>query len=123
MIGVDIVVVERIRKARERQGDRFLQKFLNRDEIAMVKKIETAAGFWAAKEAVAKALGTGIGETLSFHDIRLKKSEKGAPSFTLPPSIIKKFKIIDTSLSIAHDGGFAIAVAAIEIDKSREATS
>ncbi len=117
MIGVDIVVVERIRKAKERHGDRFLQKFLNRDEIAMVKKIETAAGFWAAKEAVAKALGTGIGETLSFHDIRLKKSEKGAPSFTLSPSIVKKFKIIDTSLSIAHDGGFAIAVAAIETQR------
>ncbi len=123
MIGVDIVVIERIRKARLRHGDRFLQKFLNEKEIALVKKIETAAGFWAAKEAVAKALGTGIGETLKFHDIHLGKDEKGAPYFTLPASIVKKFKIIDTSLSIAHDGGFAIAVAAIEIDKSREATS
>ena len=117
MIGVDIVVVERIRKAQERHGDRFLQKFLNEKEIALVKKIETAAGFWAAKEAVAKALGTGIGETLKFHDIHLGKDEKGAPYFTLPSHLIEWYRIVDTSLSIAHDGGFAIAVAAIETQK------
>ena len=114
MIGVDIVVVERIERSMLKHGKKFLQRFLSDEEIALVKRPETAAGFWAAKEAVAKALGTGIGETVGFHDIRLSKSEKGAPSFTLSPNLVETFKIRATSLSIAHDGGFAIAVAAIE---------
>ncbi|WP_457597029.1 holo-ACP synthase [Hydrogenimonas sp.] len=114
MIGVDIVVVSRIEAAMKRHGERFLQRFLNEEEIALAQKTETAAGFWAAKEAVAKALGCGIGAELGFHDILLVKSPKGAPSFTLPPAIMQRYAITDTSLSIAHDGGFAIAVAAIE---------
>ncbi|WP_456453087.1 holo-ACP synthase [Hydrogenimonas sp.] len=115
MIGVDIVVVSRIEASMRKHGDKFLRRYLSDEEIALVKKPETAAGFWAAKEAVAKALGTGIGETVGFHDITVHKSEKGAPSFTLSPTLVEKFAIVDTSLSIAHDGGFAIAVAAIEV--------
>ncbi len=114
MIGVDIVVVERIENSLEKYGERFLQRFLSEEEIVLVKNPQTAAGFWAAKEAIAKSLGTGIGSELSFHDIRLSKTEKGAPYFTLPDGIVERFAIQSTSLSIAHDGGFAIAVAAIE---------
>lgn len=118
MIGVDIVVVGRVERAVERFGERFYRRYLSDEEIALIRSPQTAAGFWAAKEAVAKALGTGIGQELSFHDIRLYKKPGGAPAFELPETIIKRFKITDTSLSIAHDGGFAIAVAAIEfIDK------
>ncbi|RUM45277.1 MAG: holo-ACP synthase [Hydrogenimonas sp.] len=115
MIGVDIVVIDRIDASLKKFGDKFLQRYLNIDEIALVKKPETAAGFWAAKEAIAKALGTGIGEDVSFHDIVIQKSQKGAPSFTLAPHLMERYSITSTSLSIAHDGGFAIAVAAIEV--------
>ena len=117
MIGVDIVVVDRIARSLEKHGEKFLRRYLNEEEIALIRKPETAAGFWAAKEAVAKALGTGIGESVGFHDIRLNKSEKGAPSFTLSSHLVEKYGIVDTSLSIAHDGGFAIAVAAIETQR------
>jgi len=115
VIGVDMVAVARIEKATARFGDAFLRRYLSDEEIALVHRSETAAGFWAAKEAVAKALGTGIGKELGFHDIRLGKRPGGAPYFTLPPSIMRRFNISDTSLSIAHDGGFAVAVAAIEV--------
>ncbi len=114
MIGVDIVVIERIEKSIEKYGEKFLHRYLIDEEIALIKKPQTAAGFWAAKEAVSKALGTGIGESLHFKDITIKKTERGAPYFLLPEKIMARYAIRSTSLSIAHDGGFAIAVAVIE---------
>jgi holo-[acyl-carrier protein] synthase len=71
VIGVDIVVIDRIETSIRKYGKKFLARYLNENEIALVKKAETAAGFWAAKEAVAKALGTGIGKTVGFNDITL----------------------------------------------------
>ncbi len=114
MIGIDIVVIDRIEKSLEKHGEKFLLRYLSTDEAEMVKSSKTAAGFWAAKEAVSKALGTGIGKDLSFKDITLLKNKRGAPSFILPKRLMQKFNIRSTSLSIAHDGGFAIAVAVIE---------
>jgi holo-[acyl-carrier protein] synthase len=114
MIGVDIVVIDRIESSIQKHGEKFLKRYLNAEEITLVEKVQTAAGFWAAKEAIAKALGTGIGSELGFHDIKIKKDERGAPSFTFTRKIMKRYNIVSTSLSIAHDGGFAIAVAAIE---------
>ncbi|WP_457598335.1 holo-ACP synthase [Hydrogenimonas sp.] len=114
MIGVDIVVVERIERSMQKHGAKFLQRYLSEKEAALVQSPQTAAGFWAAKEAVSKALGTGIGEEVGFKDITLSKDARGAPSFTLSEAVVRKFRIRATSLSIAHDGGFAIAVAAIE---------
>ncbi len=120
MIGVDIVVVERIEKSIRKHGKRFLLRYLSEEEASLVKSPQTAAGFWAAKEAVSKALGTGIGEEVSFRDITLSKSEKGSPSFSLSKRVAERFGVKSTSLSIAHDGGFAIAVAAIESSPSDE---
>ena len=79
MIGIDITSVDRIKKMYEKFGERAYQKFLNPKEIELVKKPETAAGFWAAKEAASKAIGTGIGASCGFHDIKISKSELGAP--------------------------------------------
>ncbi|WP_201352971.1 holo-ACP synthase [Hydrogenimonas urashimensis] len=114
MIGVDIVVIDRIEKSLQKHGEKFLSRYLSEEEIALVKGPQTAAGFWAAKEAVAKALGTGIGKEVGFHDIVIGKNAKGAPHFRLNERVSEVFGITATSLSIAHDGGFAIAVAAIE---------
>ncbi|MDN5076371.1 holo-ACP synthase, partial [Aliarcobacter butzleri] len=71
MIGIDITSTDRIKKMYEKFGDKFYEKFLNPDEIELIKKPETAAGFWAAKEAASKAIGTGIGGSCSFHDIKI----------------------------------------------------
>jgi len=112
-IGTDIIQISRLEKSLEKFGDKFKAKFLNESEIALAKKLESVAGFWAAKEAIAKALGCGIGKDLSFHDIMLSKNERGAPSFTLSSEAQKIHNIQNASLSISHDGGFAIAVVAI----------
>ena len=112
-IGTDIIQISRVAASLERFGNTFKAKFLNEHEITLVTKTESIAGFWAAKEAIAKALGCGIGTELSFHDIHISKNEKGAPSFTLSSKAQKLHSINSSSLSISHDGGFAIAVVAI----------
>lgn len=94
----------------ERFGDKALQKFLTKKEIKLVKNVATAAGFWAAKEAASKAIGTGIGKECGFFDIKISKSEKGQPLLKYKKHIRKKFYFKKSSLSITHDGGFAIAV-------------
>lgn len=118
MIGIDLVSIERIQKLQERFGDKALKKYLSPEEILLVKNNTTAAGFYAAKEAVSKALGIGISEQCSFFDIQIYKDALNAPYFTLSKKLIEAYGITDTALSITHDGGFAIAVAVIEGKKS-----
>jgi len=110
MIGIDVTSVNRIKKMYEKFGRRAYERFLNEDEIALVKRAETAAGFWAAKEAASKAKGTRIGKECSFHDIKIKKDKSGAPKLKYTKALRKKFKIKKTFLSITHDEGVAIAV-------------
>lgn len=119
MIGIDLTLINRIEKMIERFGQKALEKFLSPDEIQLVKKPATAAGFWAAKEAASKALKTGIGKECSFFDIELSKNKKGAPLINFSPKVKENFHIIDASVSITHDGGMAIAVVAIEQDLNR----
>lgn len=114
MIGVDLVKLERMKHMMERFSQKSLQKFLSPDEIALVKNHKTAAGFWAAKEACSKALGTGIGSECSFFDISISKTPKGAPILSLSEKLVEKFQIKSSSLSITHDGDYAIAVVALE---------
>ncbi|CAA6817505.1 MAG: Holo-[acyl-carrier protein] synthase (EC [uncultured Sulfurovum sp.] len=112
-IGTDISVVARIENAHNKFGTKFLDKFLNEEEQQLSQKANSLAGYWAAKEAIAKALGCGIGAELSFHDIILYKDKKNAPHFKLSTKAQKLHQIQNSSLSIAHDGGFAIAIALV----------
>lgn len=114
MIGIDVVSINRIEKMFDKFGIKAYEKFLNKDEIVLIKKIETAAGFWAAKEAASKALGTGIGSECSFHDIILSKTVKNAPQITFSKEVLEKFDIKNAHISITHDAGFAIAVVHLE---------
>ena len=116
MIGIDLIKIDRMKRLMERFGDRGLQKFLCENEIALVKNPRTSAGFWAAKEACAKALGCGIGIECGFHDIVISKTSKGAPRISLSSKVSDTFKIKDSSLSITHDGDYAIAVVALEVN-------
>ena len=125
MIGIDLIEIERITKLKKRFGDKALLKFLSPEEMTLAKSDTTAAGFYAAKEAISKALGIGISEKCGFMDIKIQqhiiqlllkiyKDAKNAPSFTLSRHLIEDYNITDVSLSITHDKGFAIAVAVIE---------
>ncbi len=117
-IGTDIIQIRRITRLSKKYDIKFKQKFLSSEEILLVKKVETLAGFWAAKEAISKALGCGIGSKLTFHDIIIHKNKKGAPFFVLSKKAQNKHHIKYSSLSISHDGGFAIAVVVIMTSKN-----
>ncbi|MEA1880598.1 MAG: holo-ACP synthase, partial [Campylobacterota bacterium] len=112
-LGTDIIQINRIEKSLDKFGEKFKHKFLTTQEIGILKKSHSIAGFWAAKEAIAKALGCGIGKELSFHDIIISKNSKGAPEFLLSKKAQEIHRIQSSSLSISHDGGFAIAVVII----------
>jgi len=114
MIGIDLIKTSRMNRLIKRFGEKALRRFLSDSEISLVKDYKTASGFWAAKEACSKALGVGIGSECSFYDILIYKTERGAPKLQLSTKLLNNFNISDTSLSITHDGEYAIAVVAIE---------
>ncbi len=84
-IGTDIVRIERIAHSLTRLGEKFAHRILTPNELETWQKRPSAAWLakrFAAKEAVAKAFGTGIGR-LSFQHIEVKNNKLGAPELVL----------------------------------------
>ena len=109
--GVDIVEIDRIRAAVERQGARFLNRIFTRTEQADCTARGSAsmasyAARFAAKEAVAKALGTGIGAGAAFLDIEIVKTPQGAPQAVLHGAAARTFATMgghDLAVSLSHN--------------------
>ncbi|EGY79969.1 holo-ACP synthase [Peptoniphilus indolicus] len=103
MLGVDLVKVDRIEKLLEKFGDNFLKRIFTKEEIEYIQKKQksknTVAGMYASKEAVSKALGTGIGE-VGFKEIAIE--------YNPYPRARVGEKVFE--LSISHDGDYAVAV-------------
>jgi holo-[acyl-carrier protein] synthase len=82
-IGTDIVSTARIEAALERTGRKFAQRILTELEMAQFDVASQPSAFlakrFAAKEAAVKALGTGIGRGISWHQIHIEHDEMGAP--------------------------------------------
>jgi len=82
-VGIDIIEVARIQRSHEKYGGRFLERILLPNEIAYCLSHRSAAPHiavrFAAKEAISKAFGTGIGRELSWHDMEIGRHESGAP--------------------------------------------
>lgn len=114
-IGTDIIEIERIRSALGRMHDSFLKYILTPREIEYSTKFKDPAphiaGRFAAKEAIAKALGTGLGASLSFQDIEVLNNELGQPIVTLSSRTMEFFKSPQIHLSISHCKEHAIAFA------------
>ncbi len=116
-IGTDIISLERIEYALEAFGGKFLQRILTEKErhyIIEINNKENKVAFlakrFAAKEAVSKALGTGIGEDLSFQDIEVSNNSEGKPLVS-----VKRFPDINIHLSLSDEKeGLAIAFAVAE---------
>ncbi len=113
-IGVDIVEIERIRGLYERYGEGFLRRILTDDEaaqcLAKPDPVASLAGRFAAKEAVSKALGTGISHGLSWHSIEVFNDEAGKPGATVRLA----GREFTAKLSISHDRHSAVAMAVVE---------
>lgn len=113
-LGADLVSVSRTRGVLDRQGDRFLDRILTPKERAgLGQDPRRLAGRFAAKEAVAKALGTGIGPLgVGFHDIEIEKDSLGAPRVILSGAALARFEALggkDLALSISHEEDMALA--------------
>jgi len=76
------------------KDEMFLRYFLNDEEINIAKTDATIAGFFAAKEAISKALGCGISAEFSFFDAQIYKDDKNAPKVKFSEKIIKNFNLI-----------------------------
>jgi holo-[acyl-carrier-protein] synthase len=110
-VGVDVAAIPRIAEAQKRFGDRFLHKFLSDREIAYCAgSVDRWAGRWAAKEAIGKAMPTGIARP-RMRDVEILPSDDGRPHVQVAPDTTLTGREID--VSIAHDGHFAVAVAVI----------
>ncbi len=120
MIGIDIISIKRIENFYNKFGKKAYEKFLRNEEMLLVKSPKTAAGFWSIKEATSKALGSGIGEICGFKDIWIHKDKYGKPYITLSSHLVKRYKIKDISVSISHDGDFAIGVVQIIGDEKEK---
>jgi holo-[acyl-carrier protein] synthase len=86
-VGIDLVEVDRIQALLEKNGDRFKQRVYTAGEIAYCDSCAESAMHYAArfaaKEAVAKALGTGFAEGVSWADIEVLRGGSGAPTVAL----------------------------------------
>lgn len=121
-LGTDIVYIPRIQAAINRFGDRFLQRVYTLteqhdcgyDQGALIRpSIDRLAGRWAAKEAVAKALGTGW-RGVGYTDIEIERQPNGAPSVYLhrrAAAVAAVWGEGQWQLSLSHDGNYAIATA------------
>ena len=112
--GVDLIEIERLRDSIAQHGDRFLNRIFTKPEIDdNALKIESLAGRFAAKEAVAKALGCGIGD-VSWKEIEILRGEEGEPVLVLHEAadrISKNLGITLWSVSISHTKTNAVAMA------------
>lgn len=113
MIGIDLVKISRISSFASRFGKAGLARFLTPNELQNTYTDQSLAGIWAAKEAVSKALGCGIGSRLSFQDIEIVKDELGKPVAKLSDQAKKRFGVELLHLSISHEKEYAVAVALI----------
>jgi holo-[acyl-carrier protein] synthase len=110
--GVDIIEVERVRRAAERHGERFFQRFFTEGERARCAgRFPALAARFAAKEAVAKALGTGIGD-IRWVDIEVVHDSRGRPEIALhgaAAELAEQMGLREWSLSLSHTHEHALA--------------
>ncbi|WP_438952625.1 holo-ACP synthase [Porticoccus sp.] len=114
-IGTDIVQVARISEALNRRGRDFAERILCPRELALFDRKPSPAAYlakrFAAKEALSKALGTGIGK-VSWQDIETVNDSSGAPAFLLMGNAKKQLQKLGANhalLSLSDERDFAVA--------------
>ena len=117
-IGTDIVDIDRIGASLERLGERFAERVLSVEELRQWRDKSSSVAFlarrFAAKEAVSKALGTGIGRGVSFQDIVITHNAQGAPQVQLSGGAQAALEAMAASrvlISLSDERRYAIAYA------------
>jgi holo-[acyl-carrier protein] synthase len=119
--GIDIIEVARIEAAYQKFGERFINRILLPDEIGYCLSHKAPGPFlaarFAAKEAISKAFGTGIGAELGWQDMEIKRKESGEPYVVLHGGGQKLFEARQARavrISLSHTQAHAAAVAILE---------
>jgi len=119
--GIDIIEVARVAASHEKFGERFLKRILRPAEIAYCLSHKQPAPFiaarFAAKEAVSKAFGTGIGSQLGWQDVEVGRKPSGEPFVILHDDGLRLFETRhgrQFHLSLSHTGTYAAAMAVFE---------
>ena len=120
-IGIDIIEVERIQSSFEKFGERFLKRILHPNEISYCLSHRVPGPFlaarFAAKEAISKAFGTGIGAQLAWQDMEVCRKESGEPFVILHGAGQKLLAMRGgraVLVSLSHTQAHASAVAILE---------
>jgi holo-[acyl-carrier protein] synthase len=120
-VGVDLVECARIQRAIDRFGDRFLHRVFTDGEIeysmSMKFPARHLAARFAAKEAVSKAFGTGIGKAMGWRDIDIRKKPSGEPFlvFSGPAKQLAERRGVSVALiTLSHTEHHAMATIVLE---------
>lgn len=111
-VGIDIIEIDRVEDVIRRHGDRFLERIFTPDEIAHCRgRVPEFAARFAAKEAVMKALGTGV-RGVGWKDIEVLPNRRGKPLIFLygrGAARAEKIELRGLEISLTHSKEFAIA--------------
>jgi holo-[acyl-carrier protein] synthase len=120
-IGVDLVEVARVQHSLDRFGERFLRRVFTQGEIeysmSMKFPARHLAARFAAKEAVSKAFGTGIGKAMSWRDIDVRKRESGEPFLVFEGRAKETAMlrgVIQPLITLSHTDHHAMAMIVLE---------
>jgi holo-[acyl-carrier protein] synthase len=120
-IGIDVVKVERITDSLERFGERFERRLFTEEELAYCRghkdPIPHLAAHFAAKEALSKAIGTGLSNGVAWKQVEVVQPGGRKPTLRLSGRALEIFTeqgCTSSHLSLTHDGGLAIACVVIE---------
>jgi len=120
-VGIDIIEVGRIQASYQRFGERFVNRILLPEEIRYCLSHKAPAPFlaarFAAKEAISKAFGTGIGAQLGWQDMEVGRKESGEPFVILHEAgrkLLAARQARTVLISLSHTQGHAAAVAILE---------
>ncbi len=119
-LGVDLIEVGRIRKALDRWGERFIRRVFTAEEkrysLRKAFPEQSFAARFAAKEAVLKALGTGLSGGIGWTQVEIVNNKNGKPEVKLGKKITARIGEKKILISLSHTKEFAIAFAALVED-------
>lgn len=120
-IGVDTAAIERFQRFLDQHNEKLLERIFTTAERELCRKRKDAASClaarFAAKEAFLKALGTGLRDGISWHDMEVVHDQLGKPELQLSGRAKELYtarKISNLLVSLSHDGGQAIAMVVLE---------
>lgn len=120
-IGTDIVARKRIHDLWQQYGQKFAQRILSEDELKVFANHKEPEAYlakrFAAKEAIAKAVGTGIGQSISFQDISVMNNAKGKPEVVLNHKanlFVTQLGITQFHISLSDETDYALAFVLVE---------